>query len=83
MKKSNPIRARRIHGHKAMDYAYRHNVALHKYADPMEGARSGLRFDEAHDIAREDPNLIYVKVRGAHRAHAKHLRRATKTRRSR
>lgn len=83
MKKSTQIRARRLHGRKAMDYAYRHNVALHKYADPIEGARSGLRFDEADEIVRVDPSLIYAKVRGARRAHERQLRRATKTRRSR
>ena len=72
-------RARRIHGRKALDYAYRHNVGLHKYADPIEGARSGLTFEQAYEIAKEDPSLIYAKVTSAKRAH----RRFTHTRRSR
>ena len=97
MKKSIQIRARRIHGRKALDYAYRHNVALHKYADPIEGARSGLSFDEADDIVRVDPSLIYARVKGARRASARQIKqhlaslpsmsrhhpRATKIRRSR
>jgi hypothetical protein len=74
-------RARRIHGHKALDYAYRHNVGLHKYADPIEGARSGLRFDEAYEIAKVDPSLIYAKVKGARRAHGRFLN--SRVRRSR
>lgn len=32
---------------------------LRKYSDPTEGARS-VTLDEAREIAKEDPNLIYL-----------------------
>jgi hypothetical protein len=36
------------------------NIAVHKYADPVEGARENLTLDEAVEVAREDSGLLYV-----------------------
>lgn len=36
-------------------------LTICKYADPVEDAREGLAVDEATDIMREDPSLIYVR----------------------
>ena len=47
-------------GEEAIDYARKNNELLSKYCDPLEGGRSGLSVDEATDIAREDPALIYI-----------------------
>ncbi len=47
-------------GHAAIDYAREHGLALCKYADPVEDARTGLTVDEAEQIARVDAGLIYV-----------------------
>lgn len=35
---------------------------LNKYADPTEGAREGLTIEEAREIAKEDPGLIWADV---------------------
>jgi len=35
-------------------------VALNKYADPIEGERFDLTIEEAEDIAAEDPSLIWT-----------------------
>jgi hypothetical protein len=32
---------------------------LRKYADPTEGERIGMFPDEAREVARQDPSLIY------------------------
>ena len=37
------------------------SVILCKYADPIEDARENLTADEAREIAKEDPSLIYAK----------------------
>lgn len=48
-------------GWDAIEHARTHaHCALAKYADPTEGARNGLRLEEAEDIAREDPSLIHL-----------------------
>ena len=49
-------------GQDAIAYAEAHGLTLRKYADPIEGARSGLTPDEAEDVAREDPSLIYIDL---------------------
>ena len=50
-------------GFEAIDYAERHDLLLSKYNDPIESAREDLTVDEAHEIAWEDPGLIYLEVR--------------------
>jgi hypothetical protein len=37
-------------------------IVLCKYSDPIEGARENLTAEEAHQIAKEDPSLIYAMV---------------------
>ena len=51
-----------LHGQEAIDWAERHGATLSKYSDPLEAARDGLTVEEAREIAREDPGLIYVVV---------------------
>ena len=50
----------RLKGRLAIAYAEKHGLRLKKYADPTQGARTGLTPSEANRIAREDPNLIYL-----------------------
>ena len=48
-------------GWAAIDAAERdERVALRKYADPVEDARTGLSVQEARAIAQEDPGLIWA-----------------------
>lgn len=51
-----------LYGYKAIEYADAHGLALSKYADPIEDAREDLTAAEARQVAREDPNLIYVVI---------------------
>jgi hypothetical protein len=51
----------KIAGAEAIRIAERDGLTLHKYSDPVEGARV-VSLDEARDIAREDPGLVYVLV---------------------
>lgn len=48
-------------GSSAIAYAERIGGALHKYADPTEGARH-ISLDEAREIAKEDPSLVWMLV---------------------
>lgn len=52
----------KLSGHDAIEYAERTGATLHKYADPIEGARDSLTIDEARQVAREDASLIWVSV---------------------
>jgi hypothetical protein len=52
---------KKIMGADAIRIAERDGLTLHKYSDPVEGARV-VSLDEARDIAREDPGLVYVLV---------------------
>lgn len=47
-------------GIEAILFAAANNLTLSKYADPVEGERHGLSVEEARDIAKEDPSLIYL-----------------------
>ena len=49
-------------GHAAIDYAEIHGLTLCKYTDPIEEYRNDLTVDEAHEIAREDPYLIFIEI---------------------
>ena len=46
------------------------SIGLSKYADPTEGARDGVDVDEARQIAKEDPSLIYFMADSTHPDHA-------------
>lgn len=50
-----------ITGLDAIAYATARGIALHKHADPIEGARE-VTADEAREIAREDVGLIYCEA---------------------
>ena len=52
-----------LQGGAAVDYAYEHDLTLDKYADPIEGARTGLTPEEAYAVVREDPRLITLTLR--------------------
>ncbi len=56
----------KLTGYDAIEHARKVNaripcpgMRLSKYADPTEDARSGLTVEEAEEVAREDPSLIY------------------------
>lgn len=49
-------------GYAAIEYAERHDLPLHKYADPTEDARDDLTVAEAREVAAEDPSLIWVEA---------------------
>jgi hypothetical protein len=46
----------------AMEHAREHSLTLCKYHTPMGEHRMGLSVEEAQEIAREDPSLIYLDV---------------------
>lgn len=50
----------RFEGFEAIEYAKENGLLLSKYEDPIEGAREDVTVDEARDIAREDPRLIWI-----------------------
>jgi|APHM01.1.fsa_nt_gi hypothetical protein len=47
-------------GADAIEHAERFGGQLHKHADPTEGARENISVDEARDVVRGDPSLIYT-----------------------
>ena len=54
---------RTITGWKAIEYAAKHGyLTLSKFDDPVEGPRHGLSVEEATEVAKEDPGLIYLKI---------------------
>ena len=54
-----------LSGWKALEYARAYagapGLVISKYADPTEGARTGLTLAEATEIAKEDPGLIWIE----------------------
>jgi len=52
-----------VRGTEAIELAEAAGLQLHKHADPTEGARE-LSLDEAREVAKEDPSLVYVAVEG-------------------
>lgn len=48
-------------GDSAIEFAESRGLRLSKYADPIEGYRTGLTPDEAREIAKQDPSLIYLE----------------------
>ena len=51
----------KLTGREAIDYAAAHDLMLRKYTDPTEQARL-VTVDEAREIAREDPELVWVNT---------------------
>ena len=48
-------------GHEAIELKESDDsVKLNKYNDPIEEAREDISADEAREIAKEDPSLIYA-----------------------
>lgn len=52
----------KVWGYDAIEYAETYGVPLNKYADPTEGAKEAISFEEAEEIASEDPSLIWCIV---------------------
>lgn len=52
----------KVYGYRAISMAVEKGLELHKHADPIEPYRL-VSIDEALEIVREDPNLIYVEVK--------------------
>ena len=53
----------KLTGHDAIDFAKTvKNALLSKYADPLEGERDDLSLEEAIEIAKEDPEIIFIEV---------------------
>lgn len=52
----------RLTGHKAIEYVEGrvYSPSLHKDVDSKEGVRYGLTLAEAREIAKEDPELIFL-----------------------
>lgn len=56
----------RLTGYQAIEAAERDgDVRLCSYTDPTAEAREGITLDEAREIAREDPSLVYADVESA------------------
>ena len=49
----------KLTGRAAISHAAASGTTLNKYADPTEGARTGLTVEEAEEVAREDASLIW------------------------
>lgn len=49
-----------LRGREAIEYARQHGLTLSKHTDPIEGPRDGLTPDEAEEIAKVDPSLVYL-----------------------
>ena len=52
----------KLTGYRAIEWAENHEDAvLHKHADPIEDAATGLSIDEAKAVAKEDESLIWCE----------------------
>jgi hypothetical protein len=54
----------KLTGFDAIEFAERAALTLSKHDDPIEGARDGLTPEEAREICKIDPSLIYVEIDG-------------------
>jgi hypothetical protein len=53
----------KLTGYEAIEAkAANESVVLCKYNDPTEDARENLTVEEAREVAKEDPSLIYADV---------------------
>ena len=52
----------RLTGFTAIEFAEKHNLALSKHGDPVDGPVRGLTVAEAEALADEDEALIYLDV---------------------
>lgn len=50
----------KVTGREAIELARATGRTLNKYTDPTEEAREGLSVEEAEQIAKEDPSLIWL-----------------------
>lgn len=53
---------KRLTGKEAIEFAEANDLTLNKYTDPSEEARQGVTPEEAREIAKEDPELIYIDI---------------------
>lgn len=53
-----------ITGSEAISYARAKGVTINKFEDPTAPARYGLSIEEAEEVAREDPGLVYLEFLG-------------------
>lgn len=53
---------KKLTGIEAIIYAENNGLLLSKYTDPTEEARTDLTVQEAREIAKEDPSLIYIEI---------------------
>jgi hypothetical protein len=51
-----------VTGHSAINYARAAGVPVCKYSDPVQDARENLPVDVAREIAKSDPDLVYVEI---------------------
>lgn len=60
-------RGGKLHGRDAIAFA-RHRAkgpaCLNKYSDPIEDAISGVSFEKAEEVCKEDPSLIWCYADG-------------------
>ena len=54
----------KLKGTEAIEYAETNGLLLNKFTDPTEGERDDLTTEEAHEVARDDANLIWVDTEG-------------------
>jgi hypothetical protein len=52
----------RITGREAIEVAEAQGLLLSTYSDPTEGGREGVSVEDAREIAREDPSLVYLDI---------------------
>lgn len=53
---------KKLTGIEAIEYAAANSMTLSKYTDPTEESREGLSVEEAREVAKEDPSLIYLEI---------------------
>ena len=61
LNEKNMKKNKKIMGADAIRIAERDGLTLHKYADPVDGARI-VTEDEAWEIIREDAGLVYCEM---------------------
>lgn len=55
---------RKLTGYEAIEAKEQNDaIVLCKYNDPTEAARENLTVEEAREIAKEDPSLIYAEAK--------------------
>jgi hypothetical protein len=49
-------------GYEALSFCEDYGILPNKFNDALEDARESIPLMEAYDIAKEDPNLLWIKV---------------------